>query len=340
MLQRGLRRGNHASSCFVSKCVRVVLLVDTSTTIETGKFIFVSLYKHLIACFRNDSFIVHLWSSWGVPDIPREAWIWSYKNLEKTWVIYMPLSCLNVFVMYTVYTFLGGSPPALLKRVLFYCEAFTLSSGVHNTTNPLRFFLYFSPAASIYTSELEPWTRNAGRWKIWAQTALGLGSYYLKDLAQSWGCYMGHPAILDDGMFLLGGSVFCWIVDTVRTFLRSNLDNQITTFRRHQQNPGTLMQFQNEPRNLFSEADYFAAGYYDVITFRRLLGWLRRSWFKAARFQSDVLDHCIVLALWGNFGYENLLGSEKDQLPDQNNANKIRLLPVDGSEIRLTSWGW
>lgn len=181
---------------------------------ETGKILFVSLYKHLIACFRNDSLIVHLWSSWGVPDIPREAWIWSYKKLEKTWFIYMLLSCLNlgpkrICNVYCVYTFWGGSPPALLQCVLFYCEAFTLSSGVHNTTNPLRFFFgYFSPAASIYTSELEPWTRNAGRWKIWAQTALGLGSYYLKDLAQSWGCYMGHPTILDDGMFLLGGSVF------------------------------------------------------------------------------------------------------------------------------------
>lgn len=114
---------------------------------ETGKILFVSLYKHLIACFRNDSLIVHLWSSWGVPDIPREAWIWSYKKLEKTWFIYMLLSCLNlgpkrICNVYCVYTFLGGSPPALLQCVLFYCEAFTLSSGVHNTTNPLRFFFW------------------------------------------------------------------------------------------------------------------------------------------------------------------------------------------------------
>ena len=151
---------------------------------ETGKILFVSLYKHLIACFRNDSLIVHLWSSWGVPDIPREAWIWSYKKLEKTWFIYMLLSCLNlgpkrICNVYCVYTFLGGSPPALLQCVLFYCEAFTLSSGIHNTTNPLRFFflVFFSSSIHIHigtgTLNAQCWTvEDLGSNSTWARFIL------------------------------------------------------------------------------------------------------------------------------------------------------------------------
>ena len=74
------------------------------------------------------------------------------------------------------------------------------------------------------------------------------------------GCNMGHH-----GVFRLGVSVF---VEYWRIHFWGPKNNPMAgPFDKSH----SLMQFENEPRNLFSEADYVAAGYYDVFTFRRLL---------------------------------------------------------------------
>lgn len=276
MLQRGLRRGNHASGCFVSKCVHVVLLVDTSTTRNWKISYCVTLQtldRLLQEWFFYCSPVIELrcsrYSSWSL-DL----------KLQKTWkdMIYihasvMPRRICNVYCVH----FFGGESTCFVKVCFVLLWSIYTVFRRPNTTIPLLFFfVFFSSTIHIHigtgTLNTQCWTvEDLGSNSTWARFILPERS------GSKLGLLYGTPDHLGWWDVSSWWIRVCWIVDTVRTFLRSNLDNQLTTFRRHQQNPGTLMQFKNEPRNLFSEADYFAAGYYDVITFRRLLGWLRRS---------------------------------------------------------------